>query len=87
MLTGTTSTGFAYKVEVDALDDYELLELLCESDKGDARAMLEAMERLLGKEQKEALKKHVRNEEGKVSAKRMMEEMLEILKSHGEGKN
>lgn len=87
MLTGTTSTGFNYKMEADALDDYELLELLCEADKGNAGAILEAMERLLGKEQKEALKKHVRNEKGKVSAKRMMEEMQEILKSQGEGKN
>lgn len=87
MLKGTTSTGFAYEVEEDILDDYEILETLCEADKGSAKAMLEVAEQVLGKEQKEALKNHIRNEKGKVSAIRMIEEVMEILKSGGKGKN
>ena len=87
MLEGTTSTGFAYGVEEDVLDDYELLELMCEADKGKGGAWLEVTEKLLGKKQKEDLKEHVRNEKGKVSAKRMVEEVLEILNANREGKN
>ena len=87
MLEGTTSTGFAYEVEEDVLDDYELLELMCEADKGKGGAWLEVTEKLLGKKQKEDLKEHVRNEKGKVSAKRMIEEVLEILDANREGKN
>ncbi len=87
MITGKTSTGFAYEVEDEVLDDYELLELLNEADKGNAGAMLDTVEYVLGKKQKEALKSHIRNEKGKVSAKRMITEVMEILKSHGAGKN
>ena len=87
MLKGTTSTGFAYEVEEDVLDDYELLEILHEADKGSAGAMIEVAEQVLGKEQKEALKNHIRNEKGKVSAIRMIEEVMEILKSGDKGKN
>ena len=87
MMTGTTSSGFSYEVEDEILDDYELLELLNEADNGKAGAMLDVVERVLGKEQTEALKGHIRNESGRVSAKRMITEVMEILKSHGAGKN
>ena len=87
MIKGTTSTGFAFEIEEDVLDDYELLELLNEADNGKANAMLAVTEWVLGKEQKEALKNHLRNARGKVSAKRMIEEVMEILNSDGVGKN
>lgn len=87
MVTGTTQSGFNYEVEDEVLDDYELLELLNKADEGEGGAMLKAAERLLGEKQKEALKNHVRNEKGKVSAKRMIEEVFEILKSQKKGKN
>ena len=87
MITGKTSTGFGYKVEDEILDDYELLELLNEADNGKAGAMIDVVERVLGEEQVKALKDHIRNESGRVSAKRMITEVMEILKSHGAGKN
>ena len=48
MITGKTSTGFDYEVEDEVLDDYELLELLNEADKGNAGAMLDTVEYVLG---------------------------------------
>lgn len=35
-ITGTTESGFRYTLPPDALDDYELLENLCDIDNGDA---------------------------------------------------
>lgn len=87
MITGKTSTGFDYEVEDEILDDYELLELLNEADNGKAGAMIDVVECVLGEEQVKALKNHIRNESGRVSAKRMITEVMEILKSHGAGKN
>ena len=35
-ITGTTESGFRYTLAPDTLDDYELLENLCDIDNGDA---------------------------------------------------
>lgn len=87
MLTGTTSSGFSYALDENALDDYELLETLTAMDKGDNGEVATMITLLLGKAQKDALKEHLRDERGKVSASRMIEEALEILRAAGQGKN
>ena len=78
MIKGTTKSGFDYTVQEEALDDYELLEELREID---------AIEKIIGPEQKEQLKEHVRDEAGRVSIKRMFDEVGEILRGNQEGKN
>lgn len=86
MIRGTTSSGFAYRIEDSALDDYELLELMTEIDAGSTGNIPKMVEMLLGKEQKEALKSHCKVD-GRVSSAKMVAEITEILLSHGEGKN
>lgn len=46
-----------------------------------------AIEKIIGPEQKEQLKEHVRDEAGRVSIKRMFDEIGEILRGNQEGKN
>lgn len=87
MITGETSTGFKYSIEDGAIDDYELLEILCKIDQGDYGLVPEMVDKLLGDEEKQRLKDHVRNESGRVPATRMLSEVMEIFKSNKSGKN
>lgn len=50
-------------------------------------SVISVLNRLLGNEQKERLKEHLRMENGRVPASKMMLEMGEILNSVKEGKN
>ena len=74
---GTTKSGFRYKIEKDALDDWELVEQISEMD--GLTGSVAVMKSLLGKEQYEQLKEHCRGPHGRVRATRMEEEMTEIL--------
>ena len=53
MIKGTTKSGFDYTVQEEALDDYELLEELREIDKGNTSLVVDAIEKIIGPEQKE----------------------------------
>nr|DAZ49578.1 MAG TPA: hypothetical protein [Caudoviricetes sp.] len=86
-MKGITSSGFEYNLDETALDDYELLEDLCELDNGNTARTISALNRLLGTEQKDQLKEHLREENGRVPASKMMVEMAEIFNSVKEGKN
>ena len=79
MITGTTSSGFSFELEEDVFDDYELLEVLREIDEGNEERIVTMVDILLGDAQKKHLKEHVRDERGKVSVIRMMEEVTEIV--------
>lgn len=87
MVKGKTESGFEYELEDDILDDYELLELLHKVDGGDSGLIVDMVDKLLGTEQKNRLKDHIRNEAGKVSAKLLLKEVSEILSSNNPGKN
>ena len=87
MIKGKTSTGFEFELEDEVLDDYELLENLQKTDDGDTRCIIKVVDSLLGEEQKKRLKDHVRSEKGRVSAKRLVDEVTEIFKSCNTGKN
>ena len=86
-MKGTTSSGFEYNLDETALDDYELLEDLCELDNGNTARTISALNRLLGTEQKDRLKEHLREENGRGPASKMMIEMGEIFNSVKAGKN
>lgn len=87
MISGKTSTGFEFHLSEDALDDYELLEVISAVDKGDYSRITEMVEMLLGSEQKELLKENIRKENGRVSAKKMLDEVTEIFNASNELKN
>ena len=78
MVEGTLKNGFEYKVEDDALDDYELLEDLIGSAE-DGSKYFKAAKRLLGEEQHNALKEYCRGEDGRVRATAVMECIEEIF--------
>lgn len=77
MKKGTTDTGFPFEVDGGILDDFELIELINETDKN-ALNMPDLARHLLGNEQYKKLKDHVR-EDGKVSALKMQMEITDIL--------
>ncbi len=87
MIKGKTSSGFEYELDDDVLDDYELLEMLCDVDKGNTSLVVDAVKKLLSPEQEKNLREHARSKKGRVSAKKMIEELGEILASGNTGKN
>ena len=87
MLEGKTTSGFRWKLEDDALDNYKLLEALREIDTGNEAAVVDMINLLLPEEEKKALNDHFRSQSGRVSAKKMIQEVAEILEASKEGKN
>lgn len=79
MITGKTETGFEFELDDNATDNYELLEVLTDIEKGQSKKMVDAINMLLGDEQKDRLKKHVAETEGRVSTARMWKEFVSIL--------
>ena len=79
--------NIAFMLICSALDDYELLEDLCEMDAGNVAKMSSMLNRLIGTEQKERLKEHLRTENGRVPMSKMMIEIEEIFKNAKAGKN
>ena len=64
MVKGTTKTGFKFSIDPDAIKDMEFIELMAAADENPLKypAMIE---RMLGKEQKDKLYEHCRNEKGR----------------------
>lgn len=86
MIEGITKTGFIYEIEEDRLYNYELIELLEEVDSSPL-ALPKVVNILLGKEQAEELKDHVRSKNGIVAVDKMAEELQEIFLQQAEIKN
>lgn len=87
MITGKTESGFEFELNEDYLDDYEMLEKIREIDEGNITVITDVVPSLLGQEQKERLKEHIRKETGKVSIKDMVYELGQILSESQKGKN
>ena len=85
MLKGKTSTGFQFQIAEGALDNYELVEALADIE-SDPLSVTKVVTLLLGKEQKEKLKDHVRNDEGVVTTTDLMKEIEEIFKTQNKVK-
>lgn len=81
-----TSTGFAYSINENALNNFELLDLFAGVDENPL-LLPKAIEMLLGKDGKEALYNHVRLEDGTVPADKISNELLEIISGSAETKN
>lgn len=81
MIEGTTSNGFHYSIEEDALDDMELLDALVDMDEGNARGYKNAVAALLGEAQRKRLYDFLRNRTtGRVSAKAVTTAFADILR-------
>ncbi len=80
MISGETKSGFSFTLEEAALDDMELFEDLCSLDSGDFRALVRVLDKLLGREQKEALYSHLRRD-GRVPMSDVSAALGEIFES------
>ncbi len=85
MLKGKTSTGFQFEIAEGALDNYELVEALADIET-DPLSVTKVVNLLLGKEQKEKLKEHVRNDKGVVTTTALMKEIEEVFKTQNKVK-
>jgi len=79
-IKGKTQSGFAYEIEEARLNNYELLETIGELE-DNPMVISKMVVMLLGKEQTNKLKDHLRDEEGLVPVDKMTEEITEIFQS------
>lgn len=86
-MKGKTSSGFAFSVDDDARDDYDLMLAFMKLQNGDPMVLDEAVELLLGKEQKEKLREHCRSKTGRVLATRVIKEVEEIVSIIGKSES
>lgn len=77
-----TSSGFRYKIDDEALDDWETLTLLKKVDDGDILAIIDAAPKFLGEKQYQNLQKFLKKKEGKVRTTSMIREIGEIFTSN-----
>ncbi len=81
-----TASGFSLRISSEAMDDWDLLEVLRKLDQGEAHLVIDAFKILLGNEQYEKLKEHLRKD-GKLKASDMMNEFADIMTKAKEIKN
>lgn len=86
MIKGETKTGFKFKIPKENLDNYELVEVIAEAEENQLM-FPKAVVMLLGKEQTNKLKDHVRTDTGVVPAEEMTREIFEIFNAQKETKN
>lgn len=78
VIKGKTKTGFEYEIPLEQMDNYELLEVIAETDENPA-LLPKMMKMFLGDSQMKKLKEHVRNENGVVEATKMEAEIVDIF--------
>ena len=86
MLKGKTKSGFNDQMTEARLENYELIEALTEVEVNPL-ALPKTVDLLLGKEQSDKLKDHLRDEEGLVSTEKLSNEIMEIFNNEKETKN
>jgi hypothetical protein len=79
-LVGVTKSGFEYSIPKKNLNNYELVEVLGEVDTN-ALFLPKVLKLLLGKEQVEKLKNHLRDADGIVNTEKMAAELEDIFKA------
>lgn len=86
ILKGTTESGFAYTINLENLEDYELFELISEVAENPMLTP-KIVKKLLGEEQTKKLKDHIRDENGHVSIDQMIQEIGDIMTGQEDLKN
>jgi hypothetical protein len=83
-----TSSGFTCKLDVDALNDWELYEILLDGGElVDSRFCRAVMQKCMSKADVEKLKKHVKTDDGRIPATAIVTEIMEILGKIKQEKN
>ena len=86
MIKGKTTSGFEYEISKARLENYELIEVLSEVDENPL-LLPKTVNLLLGEEQADKLKDHLRDDEGLVSTEKLTNEIMEIFQNQSETKN
>lgn len=79
-LTGVTKTGFTYSIPVNNLNNYELVEVLGEME-ANPLALPKVLKLLLGKEQTDKLKNHLREKDGTINTEKITVELKDIFEA------
>jgi hypothetical protein len=79
-LVGVTKSGFAYSIPKKNLNNYELVEVLGEVDTNPL-LLPKVLKLLLGKEQVEKLKNHLRDADGIIGPEKITVELEDIFKA------
>ena len=82
-MKGKTTSGFEFEISKDVVNDYELVENLAELE-DNPLILAKVIKQILGADQTEKLKNHVRNENGIVPTDKMTQEIIEIFQNSGE---
>lgn len=82
-----TSSGFEFEISEENIDDWDLIKVLREIDKGNTQYVVDALPLLLGNKQAKKLEDHVRDKNGKVKISSIMKEFEEIMSKSQEVKN
>jgi hypothetical protein len=81
-------SGITMEVADNAIDDMELFEMLISIDEGNGTAVPKALEKLIGKAQKEKLYDSLRKEDGIVRITDVQKAFMAFLEKLGDkGKN
>lgn len=80
MIKGETKSGFKYQIEEGTLNDWELFEMITEVETNPI-LLNKIITMVLGDDQKEKLKEHLRNDEGRIPLDAMNSEIMEIFGS------
>lgn len=85
-INGKTESGFEYEITKERLENYELVEALSEVD-DNPLLLPKVVNLLLGKTQAEALKNHLRDDQGLISTEKLTVIIMDIFQSQKETKN
>lgn len=80
MIEGKTKTGFSFKVDPEVLDDMEFIELVANAEEN-GLLLPKLVVTVVGEKQKEKLYNHVRNKKGRVSPKKISDEITDIFEA------
>lgn len=84
-MKGKLKNGFQYTINDKALESFEFMEVLSQAEDNPIH-YVKTFEIILGKEQKEKLMNHLK-EDGYTSAEKMTEALMEIIESSQQLKN
>lgn len=87
MITGKTKSGFVYTIPEKRIRNMELLDALVEIERGSDAGLCDALNLLLGKEQKKKLYDLHRDGDGLVDAEAVAADFVQILVDYKAGKN
>lgn len=80
LITGKTKSGFKYQIQKEQVENYEFMEVVGEAE-SNPLLVPKVINMLLGKEQVNVLKDHLRTEDGFVPAEKMIEEFKEVMEN------